>query len=633
MPDARLNKRLVFFGMVLALCALVLILQYASVMLAAAPARNGNPHLMQERGPILDRNGRMLAAQTTVYTLSAWPDNLEDPVRTAHLVAPLIGADPESLAGDLSLPGSARVLADHLDQKTADALRDLMSREGLKGLLLEEQSVRTWPLGDSASQILGFTGRDNQGLEGLEYRFNDLLSGASTLMPDGKAWGRQLVLTIDSVVQQAVEAMADRTLATYQASGVLLYVMEARTGEILAWANRPGYDPNHWQTSRPEDRRNMGTGYLYEPGSVFKVFSVSSFLERNRISDGTLFMTSRGYRNPQFRDPITDMADYGTLTTSGIIVHSSNVGAALASDTVSNEEFHTDLLNWGFGAPTGIELPGEERGLLKAPSQWTPRTKPTLAFGQEISVTSVQVLQAATVVANEGMMLRPRLVKEVRDMAGTVLESPGPAELRQVMKPAVAALMRDYMHAATGEDGTGHRSRVDGIDLAVKTGTAQMTDRVHGGYSRTDYIASALGMFPASRPELVVYAVIIRPRGETLGGRIAAPLIKEAAEFLIPYRGITREGDQVVETSPQIQIRIPSLPLPGDTLPDYRGLPLRTVMGLHKIPGLVTEMEGSGFVTSQDPPPGTPYTEGMHLVLRLSDPANPPPGAREADTP
>lgn len=619
MPEAQLNKRLLFFSIILALFALALVLQYASIMLVPVSGATGRNQHPLERGPILDRNGRILALQTTVYTLSAWPGNIEDPFRTAHLLAPVLDLDEETLTKKLSEGTKAIILRNRLDQGTRDELMAIINRESLPGLALEAESSRTYPEKSSAAQLIGFTGKDNQGLEGLEYRFNEILAFQDQALPDGKAYGHQLVLTIDCVIQQAMEKLADKTRADYAAQAVMLYVLDARSGEFLAYVNRPGYDPNNWQASTAEDRRNLGTSYLYEPGSVFKIFSLAAIMNRGRVGNNTLFMTSNGYRNRLFRDPITDMADYGNITPEGIIVHSSNVGAALASDTVTAGEFHEDLTAFGFGAPTGIEIPGEEKGLLKPQDQWTPRTKPTLSFGQELSVTAMQMLQAATAIANDGTMLKPRIIRQILDAQGKVLRDYGPVTVRNVISPAVARHLRQYMNAATSDSGTGRRSRVEGIDLSVKTGTAQMLDPHQGGYSSKDFIASSLGMFPTEHPRLMVYAVVIKPRGETLGGRIAAPLIKQAAEFLIPYLGISREGDQVLDRQAQIQIHIPTLPVPGDTVPDYTGLPLRTVMELHKDPAFQVVINGSGYVQSQDPPAGTPLEPGMRLSLTLSD--------------
>jgi cell division protein FtsI (penicillin-binding protein 3) len=416
-----------------------------------------------------------------------------------------------------------------------------------------------------------------------------------------------------------METMADRVIKENSPDGLVFIVADATNGEILSLVSRPDYDPNEYRISTPEQRRNRTVSYVYEPGSVFKVFTLAGIMSLGGINNNTVFHTSGGYKSSRFRDPITDMSDYGTIGAEGIIMKSSNVGAALASDTVDDKTFHALLSSFGFGEKTGIELQGEEKGILKDTPTWSARTKPTMAFGQEVGVSAIQMVQAATVFANEGAMIKPHLVKAVMSPGGQILREGTRQVIRQVINSASSSYMLSYMNAAT-EGGTARRSKVEGINISVKTGTSQMIDTKTHGYSKDAYIASSLALFPTEKPRIIMYVAIFRPRGSSVyGGMIAAPLIKEGASFLIPHLGIERVGDIVQVQSPQVKISIPRLPTLSDRVPNFRGLPLRTLMPLLSQKRYGVKIEGSGWVVDQVPPHGTPLEDGMKIRLILSE--------------
>ncbi len=615
--EALFRKRLFIFSIVLGIAAIVIILQYAGIMLFGQTPANQTNQAAQERGPIVDRNGRLLAIQTTVFTLAAWGRNITDAYESAHLLSEIIQEDEESIYLKLKDAQGAVILQRRLDLEKASKVRDLISKGKLEGIYLEPNQARNYPEGQGAAHIVGFTGSENSGLEGLEYLLDQTLNARDTILADGRAYGNQVVLTLDSTIQHFMESMADRAVAQYNPQGLAFIVMDARNGEILASAIRPGYDPNTYTTSSAEQRRNLAISYVYEPGSVFKIFSLAMIMNHGQIGNETLFPTSGGYKNSRFRDPITDLVDYGTITPEGIIKFSSNVGAAMASEIISDREFWQDIQDLGFGSKTDVGLPGEEGGLVKALAAWSPRTKPTMAFGQELGVTVLQMLQAATALSNQGALLRPRILKRIVSADGKTLKEFPREVVRTILKPETARLMLNYMNAATEDSGTGRRSRVAGINLSVKTGTAQMIDPATSRYSSQDFIASSLGIFPTESPRIIVYIVIFKPQGEIYGGRIAAPLIKESAEFLIPYFGIDREGDQIVETGGSLKITIPVLPEMKDQVPDFRGLPASVVSALLLREDIIVEILGSGYVKTQEPSAGTLVTKGMKLSLRL----------------
>lgn len=620
MSDAIFRKRLLIFVSLLGVGGIIIVIQYGSVMLAGPLQGPRGDAVAVERGPVMDRNGRLLAVQTAAFTCAAWGPNLKDNAASAQALAPLLGMDAKAIQAKLDGAKGSVVLKSNLNKTEADPVQVLVNAGKLPGIYLEEAVSRSYPEGAAAAQTIGFTGADNEGMEGVEYSLDKELSSRATKLPDGRAYGNQVYLTLDMGIQHAMEKIADQAVADSKPEQMMLLVLDAQNGDILASAVRPGYDPGKFRQSSPEQRRNLPIAFTYEPGSVFKIFSMSSVMQLGGINESTQFQTSGGYRNKLFRDPITDLGDYGTINVEGIIKFSSNVGAAFASDTVSKEQFNGMVRAFGFGERTGVSLPGEELGILKPVQSWSARTKPTIAIGQEISVTAMQMVAAATALANDGVLLRPHIVKKVLSPSGQVVAEFGREALREVLSPGVARRMLGYMNAATEDSGTGHRSRVQGIDLSVKTGTAQMYDSKANRISDKDFIASAMAFFPTEKPRIIMYAVLIKPRGESIyGGRIAAPLIKAGAEFLIPYLGIDRAGDLSYVQDRQLRLNPPSLPDFTDRLPDFRGLPLRKLLPLYKRADLQVDISGDGRVQFQDPPPGTAIQKGMKLRLVLQE--------------
>jgi cell division protein FtsI (penicillin-binding protein 3) len=274
--------------------------------------------------------------------------------------------------------------------------------------------------------------------------------------------------------------------------------------------------------------------------------------------------------------------------------------------------------NFGFGSTTLLPFPGETAGILTDPSAWSNRSKPTIAFGQEVSVSAMQMLAAATVLTNGGILLKPQILRKVVSPQGTVLQEYGREPMRDVISPRTAADMLLMMETATGQNGTATRAAVKGVRVSAKTGTGQMIDPKTGVYSDTAFLASCLSIFPTEDPRVIVYAVIDHPKGrETLGGRIAAPLAAAFSEEIVTCLGIPRDTDTIVEHSGAVRIERRLLPEIGETLPDLRGYAKREVLPLFSDPRIQLKIKGEGWVVRQDPEPGTPVTTGMTVTLEL----------------
>jgi cell division protein FtsI (penicillin-binding protein 3) len=283
---------------------------------------------------------------------------------------------------------------------------------------------------------------------------------------------------------------------------------------------------------------------------------------------------------------------------------------------MENYAFYNVLRNYGFGERTGAGNPGETRGFLWPMERWSERSKPTIAMGQEIAVSAMQMIQAASAIANDGEMVSPRIVSRIVSADGKE-EIWNPSPRRRVLKPETARAMRTYMEGVTSDIGTGWRARVEDLSLAVKTGTAQITDPVTRRYSDTDFIASCIALLPSESPSLILYLAIVKPRGEILGGRIAAPPIREAAEALVDYLGIPRGRNPQISHPSTIELPLDRLPAVTGRIPDFSGLSKRTVLPLLLRDDLRVEIYGAGWVIRQTPPPGTPVTENMTIILEL----------------
>ena len=609
---SRLRYRIVF--VLLGVFSLALVYQYANVMLGNNSGKPASTSTAPpERGPILDRNGRILALQTQLDTVAAWTPDLQDIEETSRLLAEILDTDGEDVRQRLDSSLSYVVLRRNLTPGQSDQIQQLRSEGLLRGISLRPDSGRSYPERELAAALLGYVGVDNVGLDGVEYSLNDVLSP----QPGTSRFGDQVFLTIDVAVQAEAERIARQSRETHNADSTMLLVMDSNTGDILAYASSPSFDPNEFQRYTAEQRRNRPATRVYEPGSVFKVFSLASFMHLGGVAPQDQFQTSEGYSDDAESFLIRDLGNYGTINAEGIIKYSSNVGAAYAADTVDADSFYHMLRRFGFGERTGIELSGEERGLLRRPELWSGRSRQTISIGQEIGVTAMQVMAAAGALANKGVLVKPQIVKRIVSADGRTQYETEREPVRQVVSQAVADRMLDYMYSST-VDGTAQRIAVNGIKIAAKTGTAEVFDSEIGQYSDSAFVASTLAIFPKDAPQIVAYMVIDNPKeGEFYGGRIATTPLKELAEYIVPYLGIPTEDDIILEHSGRVAISEPRMPELGETVPDFTGMPKRLLLPLYDREDISVEISGSGWVVHQEPPAGTDITPQMTIRLVL----------------
>jgi cell division protein FtsI (penicillin-binding protein 3) len=600
---------IVFAGLII--FAAYLLLYYSNLMLKGVVSNLRQSTALVERGSIMDRNGRFLALQIRFADVAVWRPSITDLDFMAEELAPLLEMSSDEIKKKINTSESNFLYVKRqIEDSAARRISALLEEKKIMGVMVQPVLGRLYPEKNLAGQVIGFVGDRNKGLEGIEYAFNSTLEGAEN---DGK--GSHVMLTIDTNVQYILERIASKTMTETRAEAVMLLAMDPRSGDIIGSASVPNFDPNNIRASTEASRMNRPVIWAYEPGSVFKVFTLAALVDSGAISGNSVFncngvyVTNRGSQ-------IKCLGAHGRVTAREIIIHSCNAGAAYASDQLGNGAFYQFMTDYGFGSRTGAGSPGETTGYLLGSEQWSDRSKPTMAMGQEIAVSAYQMLQAASAIANDGVLISPRIVSNIVSPNGTVTEWKT-VERRRVLKAETARAMRSYMVDAASGIGTGWRAAVEDLSLAVKTGTAQIIDPSTRRYSETDFIASCIALLPAESPSLILYLAIIKPRGEILGGRIAAPAIREAAESLIDYIGIPRGRNPQVFHPPAVNIPAVRLPVIDNRIPDFSGVSKKLLIPLLLRDDIHVEIRGEGWVYRQSPPAGTPVTDGMKLILEL----------------
>ena len=617
------KKRFFIFAVCFILISLAVLFRYAYLMLsprqAARPAQVERP---AGRGPILDRNGRLLALETRLGNITLWKPEVEDQEELSRELAHLLDLPQTELLERINNSYSDFLyLKKQVSEPSVRLIEAAISEGRLRGVGIEHVGGRIYPERNLASQIIGFVGDENNGLAGIEYALDRELSAETGTRIGRQHRGSQVFLTLDVNVQYILESIAGQVMKENKAEAVMLTAMDPRTGDILGSASLPGFDPNNLRNSDSISRMDRPAIWSYEPGSVFKVFSLSALMDAGAISSDSFFTCNGKYERTTGRGEkitINCLGSHGRVSAREIIIYSCNTGAAYAADRLPQQAFYDTLRDYGFGGRTGAGNPGETAGFLRPPERWSERSKPTIAMGQEIAVSALQMLQAASAVANDGVLVPPRIISRIVSTDGKNLKNYEAGQPRRMLKAETARAMREYMRDVTSNIGTGWRANVEDLSLAVKTGTAQIIDPKTGAYSTTDFIASCIALLPSEAPSLVLYLVIIKPQGPSfLGGRIAAPPIREAAEALINYLGIPRGRNPQINHSGAVSIPAVPYPAVNETVPDFYGVAKRQLLPLLLRDDLHLQIYGDGWVTRQSPEPGTPLGPDTMIVLQL----------------
>ena len=615
-----------------------------------------------ERGQLMDREGRQLARSIATESVFVAPDEIVDTVCAAELLARALGLDSASLVKQLSEAKDDKRRFLWIARRIIPEQADKVSHLYLDGVHLRKEARRFYPNGSLAAHVLGFVGLDNAGQAGIEQFYNQKISGEPGKLfletdSRGRAYesfeaqskpGQNVILTIDQMVQFRAEQALTAAVEQSRAKSGTAIVLDPRTGEILALANAPTFDPNSPGAAKSETRINQALEYDYEPGSTFKIVAYSAAIEKGLVKPDDKIDCQMGSITVAKR-VIHDHHPFGVLTVAEALAKSSNVGAIKLALKVGDSSMYDFIKLYGFGARTGVELPGETAGLVRPLSRWQQSSIGSIAMGQEIAVTPLQVAAAFATVANGGVRVAPHLVREIRAANGATVYRPNP-EQRRVISTDTASALKGMLEGVT-LNGTARKAQLDGYTAAGKTGTAQKIDPRTRGYSATKYVASFVGFAPVQNPEVVIIVVIDEPAGSHHGGDVAAPVFREIAEQILPDLGIA--PDTQLKPTPQMIAQATQTPaeaaqarteqqqedsrratLPqvasagrdGEVvytvatrnaivMPDLRGRSVRDVARTCSQLGLQIEARGEGRVWRQSPAAGAEVAGGQKVYF------------------
>jgi cell division protein FtsI (penicillin-binding protein 3) len=690
------KSRLLQFGIFLfAWCLIIVVrltvlqvLHYGEWVQRAQRQQQRTVEISPQRGIIYDRNGQELAMTVQVDSVFAVPSEISDQKNTATILAKVIGEDPDSVLERIQSQRNFAWIARKVDGDTAERIRLL----GLHGIYFQKELKRFYPKRALAAQVLGYVGMEDTGLAGIEHAYQSQLNGEKgrvvITMDARRKWfghmehppepGANVVLTIDEKIQFIAEKELEQAMQDTQALSGTVVVQNPRTGEILALANSPSFNPNLSREITPEKLKNHAVSDVYEPGSVFKTVTYSSAFEEKLARPEEVINCDPGYiMVGGIR--IHDSHHIGTVTLEKAYAESSDVGAVKMALRLGSDRFYKHMQAYGFGQLTNVELPGESRGLLRNPNRWAASSIGSMAIGQEVGVTALQVVSMMSSIANDGIYSVPRIV------AGVTPPNEGyqriefhPQAQRRVISSYTSAIMRRLTEEVVME-GTARRAILDGYTSAGKTGTAEKVDPRTHAYSKTDYVASFVGFTPVNNPALTIAVILDTPHGLHQGGQVSAPVFKRVAEQVLAYYGVPHdvepknnparralmarapEGDtedaqphapgELLEletlaaaAAPAPSASATAAPVPtaqglktpavaridarggtvvldvggGSTVPSLLGLSMRAAIESARKAGFELQIVGSGTAREQQPPPGAYLPPGSKIAVRFS---------------
>ncbi len=489
-----------------------------------------------ERGQIFDRNMNELATSIDAISITANPSKIKNPGSAAKKLSKILGINQKKLQNTLSSQRMFACVAKSIPPDQAEQIKGL----NLEGIYFENDSKRFYPNRNLSAQVLGFTGTDNSGLEGLEYKYNSVLEGSSLkirVKKDGNGGilelgkekraglkGKSIVLTLDKKIQFLSEQILEKTVEAHQAKSGIALVMRPKTGELLSIAHFPQFNPNNFKRYNNIAFRNRAVTDAFEPGSAMKVFTAAAALE-NGFGPKSIFYCEKGtYQIGTFT--IHDTHPYDWLSINQIIKFSSNIGVTKIGETIGDKALHNYLAAFGFGNKTQIECPGETSGSLSPYQKWSKIDASAISFGQGVSVSAIQLISGISAIANNGVLMKPLLIKKIISSNGEDLEVYHPEKIRQAISSKSARHVKRMMRFVVENDGTGKKAAMAGYTVCGKTGTAQKALKNEKGYSKDNYVSIFAGFAPENHPELAILVAIDEPRKQYYGGDVAAPAFK-----------------------------------------------------------------------------------------------------------
>ena len=651
------------------------LVRHGDYLLRAQKQQQRTIDITPQRGTIFDRAGHPLAMSVPVKSAFAVPAEIGDLSMAAHLLSGIVNVPEDVLLQRFQASRGFAWVSRKLPPEKVEAVTAL----NLRGIYFQDENQRFYPKRDLAAHVLGFVDPDEHGLGGIEYEFDNLIRGKSekiVVMADARQrWfdgseaqrerGANVTLTLDEKIQYIAQRELAAAIATTRAQAGSVVVMNPNNGEILALANWPDFNPNTATASAPETRLNRSVSVAYEPGSTFKLITLAAALDQNAIRPDDIFDCEHGsiYFNGR---RIHDHKPFGVLDVGQILAKSSDVGAIKIALQVGQPRFYEYIRAFGFGSQTGVDMPGESRGMLAKVDNWGATSIASISMGQEVAVTPVQLVSAVSAIANGGTYYKPHVIVDIRK-GGKLVPRTGvlaPGEPRRVIRPDTAATLKHLMEGVVLITGTGPLARLDGWTAAGKTGTAQKIDPNTGRYSPTNYIASFTGFAPVNNPAVTIMVSLDSPVGLHEGGQVSAPVFKRIAEQVLPYLDVPRDvplnqrliqaaykkqeaidASMLEESSPtDFTAQLDDAPAEvvpakaveparrpsevmmavedgGDvTVPDFAGKTMREVTSLCLQLGLDPVLGGSNLAVEQSPAAGAQVKRGSRVTVQFGTP-------------
>lgn len=610
----------------------------------------GTTRLPPERGIIYDRRGHELALTVQVGSIFAHPKQVSDFKEAARTLAPILEESEASILSTLE----RKAPFVWVKRKVPMAIAGRVNSLPLKGIGVTHESGRYYPGRTMAAHVIGFVGMDNLGLEGIEKQYDRFLAGPENTLywvrdalgrpfsiekPESSGQGlHHLVLTIDKDIQYAAQKALKSAVASAGARAGHCLVIDPHTGEVLAMAVVPEFNPNAIRTARPEQWRNRSVTDAYEPGSTLKAFLLAAALEEAVVKPDSVFDCEKGRYRIGGRT-VRDTHGHDLLTVREIGAKSSNIGCIKIGQKLGYERYVRYLESFGFGARTEIGLLGEREGFIREPEKAREIDRATVYFGQGMTATSMQMAMAMAAIANGGNLMRPYIVKRIVDESGHPVQENRPQLVRRVISTHTAKTVTTILERVVSKEGTGLRAAIYGFSVAGKTGTAQKVDPETRHYSRDKFVSSFVGFAPADQPRLVILVVVDEPQGRTYGGVVAAPVFREVGTWALNYLKVNPDpallaknplsmvpvekeepeaeagiyAEAIAEIASALQVGL---------LPDFRGMGMRDVLKKGHSLGLRVSLEGSGLAVEQDPEAGVPLQQMESVRVRFQPPSS-----------
>jgi cell division protein FtsI (penicillin-binding protein 3) len=609
----------------------------------------GTIKLPPERGTIYDREGNELALSVHVGSVFAHPKQIKEKNKTARQLSRILGEKKNKI---LKLLRRDRSFV-WIKRRISPTLTQQVSGLKIDGIGVTTETRRYYPGREIAAHLIGFSGADNQGLEGLEKRYDDSLKGPEHRLirmrdalgrsfsinrtdPSGRGM-HHLVLTIDKEIQYKAQQALKIAVKKTRAKGGHCIVVNPETGEILAMAVVPEFNPNAFSKYRPDQWRNRIVTDCFEPGSTIKALLLAASLEESVVTPDSQFHCEEGEYKVGGR-VVHDTHKYGKLSVSDIIVYSSNIGAIKIGQKLGYEKFSDYLKKFGFTRKTGVGLLGERKGFVREAEKARKIDRATLFFGQGMTATSLQLTMAFAAIANGGKLMRPYVVKKIVDESGGMVEETRPKVVRRVISTRTAKRVAKILEGVVSSEGTAPKAAIRGFRVAGKTGTSQKVDPKTKRYSKSKYIAIFVGFAPVERPKLVILALIDEPKGVVYGGLVAGPVFRDVGSWSLNHLKVNPQPDLLTVAEAKAKALVSDTS--GDSgnstkseevnkiagelkqglLPDFRGMGMREVLKRGRALGLNVSLKGSGLAVKQQPEAGSPLKTVNSVSVSFNSP-------------